>query len=314
MTASAWHFEKYRALAMSIASSGVGMGVLLYPMLIRYLYVTYGWRGALLILGGVTCNMMACGATYPRKQQRLPNIDANPEKKGVWNINIFRNIDYTLLCFNSLFNCIGLSVVYVHMAAYAEALGVDPDRGALLFTTIGIANFLGRFLYTGLVQLSYCSPLLLHVVGYFLVGIFTLLVPLSSHYSWLVFYAAMFGSLSASIGCMLPLIIVDLVGADLMASGYGNQLFFQAVGQTAGGPFAGEQARVWSWSQFIWYHTSSAESLREFDHERHMLTPHPTESLHEFDNDRYMLPITTLHPLNPYTSHHGCHLLLHFTH
>ena len=74
-------------------------------------------------------------------------VDHEAEKIGIFNFCIFKNISYQLLCFNNLFMCFGLSIVYVHLSAYASTTGISSNLSALLISVIGASNFLGRIAF-----------------------------------------------------------------------------------------------------------------------------------------------------------------------
>ena len=58
------YFKKKRALATGIAESGAGVGTVIFAPLTNYLISVYGWRGALLIVGGIVANIVVCGALF----------------------------------------------------------------------------------------------------------------------------------------------------------------------------------------------------------------------------------------------------------
>lgn len=58
------YFEKYRSLATGIAVCGSGLGTFIFSPLSAYLIETYGWRGTMLIIGGITLNCIIFGATF----------------------------------------------------------------------------------------------------------------------------------------------------------------------------------------------------------------------------------------------------------
>ncbi len=67
-----FYFEKRRALANGIACSGSGVGVFAYAPLTRYLQDEFTWRGALLILAGITLNCLVCTAMFrPLESKKL---------------------------------------------------------------------------------------------------------------------------------------------------------------------------------------------------------------------------------------------------
>ena len=85
--------------------------------------------------------------------------------------DVFASRQYVVLCVNNTLLCFGLSVVYVHLFAFAigtqpdvegrdgdtdAAAGTTSDEGrvytdpasaALLLSTIGAANLVGRFVF-----------------------------------------------------------------------------------------------------------------------------------------------------------------------
>ena len=56
------YFNKKRGLANGLAISGAGVGVFLMAPLIQFTLREYGWRGTILICGGVVLNFCVCGA------------------------------------------------------------------------------------------------------------------------------------------------------------------------------------------------------------------------------------------------------------
>lgn len=58
----AFYFEKRRALATGLAVCGSGIGTFVFAPLFEYLIEEYTWRGSLIILSGITLNLVVCGA------------------------------------------------------------------------------------------------------------------------------------------------------------------------------------------------------------------------------------------------------------
>lgn len=56
------YFNLRRSLAMGLGFTGVGLASFAFSPLFQYLVEAYAWRGALLVLGGLSFNMIACGA------------------------------------------------------------------------------------------------------------------------------------------------------------------------------------------------------------------------------------------------------------
>ncbi|XP_060065968.1 monocarboxylate transporter 9-like [Ylistrum balloti] len=78
------HFHgKARFVALSFVSSGSGCGAMVFPFLLDYLIKMYGWRGCLLIVGGLMANMICftaiCKPPSPSIQQNFPRLLVNDD-------------------------------------------------------------------------------------------------------------------------------------------------------------------------------------------------------------------------------------------
>lgn len=79
------YFVKLRGLANGLCISGSALGSIILPPLLRYLLETYGYRGAVLIMGGVTLNVFVAAIFYepvenhmirvPRVKKALDDIE-----------------------------------------------------------------------------------------------------------------------------------------------------------------------------------------------------------------------------------------------
>ena len=205
-----------------------------------------------MMLSGICLNMCVCGALLrpirldtshksPDTKEDLKTGAQNQEKKktSLLNLSIFRNFHYLLLCLNNAFFCYGLSVVYVHLPAYAGTIGFTENQGAWLFSVLGVCNFIGRIAFGVLAHIPAIGTTSLYLCALSSVGVVTLFVPLATSFSGLLGYAGVFGFLSAAFGTLLPQVIVTVLDLSLMASGYGYILIFEAIGTLLGAPVAG---------------------------------------------------------------------------
>ncbi|KAH8294437.1 hypothetical protein KR018_003723 [Drosophila ironensis] len=72
------YFEAKRSLATGIAVCGSGFGTFIFAPLTEYLIGSYGWRGALLIIGGIVLNCIIFGAMFrPLDLEKLPQTPPN---------------------------------------------------------------------------------------------------------------------------------------------------------------------------------------------------------------------------------------------
>ncbi|CAH1785202.1 unnamed protein product, partial [Owenia fusiformis] len=101
------YFEKKRTLAIGVAASGIGFGSFIYPPMIDALNNQYGWRGALLMLSGITLNICVAGAFMRPFKSKIDENKVNVEQK-IFNVAIFRSLNYLILCLNNFFILFGI--------------------------------------------------------------------------------------------------------------------------------------------------------------------------------------------------------------
>lgn len=236
------HFNKYRTLAVGVATSGSAVGLMAFPPLISYMTNQYGWQGALLVSGAISCNLFACSlALRPVEREKVPTLgtESPPKKPSVMNVGVLRNTNYIVLCINNVFLMLGISILFVHLTAYAASLGHDPTKSSLLFSMMGLTGFLGRIFYGLLAQHPRVRPITLYTVGFLLSGISTVLCPVFSSFQGLLVYAAAYGLFSSCLGTIMPFVITEMLEMKLLNSGYGYLMLFEGIGTLSGGPIAG---------------------------------------------------------------------------
>ncbi|XP_026846740.1 monocarboxylate transporter 12 [Drosophila persimilis] len=72
------YFDSKRSLATGIAVCGSGFGTFVFAPLTEYLIGSYGWRGAMLIIGGIVLNCIIFGAMFrPLELEAPPKTPPN---------------------------------------------------------------------------------------------------------------------------------------------------------------------------------------------------------------------------------------------
>ncbi|XP_052856319.1 monocarboxylate transporter 12 [Drosophila gunungcola] len=72
------YFEARRSLATGIAVCGSGFGTFVFAPLTEYLIGNYGWRGAMLIIGGIVLNCIIFGAMFRPLELEAPPQNTPP--------------------------------------------------------------------------------------------------------------------------------------------------------------------------------------------------------------------------------------------
>ncbi|XP_055616240.1 monocarboxylate transporter 12 [Toxorhynchites rutilus septentrionalis] len=68
------YFVKLRGLANGLCISGSALGSIILPPVLRYLLVTFGYRGACLIMGGITLNVWIAAIFYQPVEKHMKRV------------------------------------------------------------------------------------------------------------------------------------------------------------------------------------------------------------------------------------------------
>lgn len=90
------HFTRRRTLVLGVGFSSIGLSSFAFNPLFQLLVETYAWRGALLILGALSLNIVPCGALI--RPRRRPEAAAKVlTRRTTWFRSTFREIAPTAL-------------------------------------------------------------------------------------------------------------------------------------------------------------------------------------------------------------------------
>lgn len=270
------YFSKYRKMSVGMSTSGVGLGLFIFPPLLSVLHAVFSWRGTMMILAGINLNLLLAAAAFmpPRRpeeaekerrellaeklrRQRLLRakttssvLSLSESKRKPWyeawnvvrtlELSLFKNPHYVALLFNNLLYSFAVSIVFTHLSNYAKSLHYHTFQCSILISVIGVTNTIGRFLLSLIATLPWANVIGIYCVCLGLLSLLTLPVIFSSSYEVLVIYAVVFGFVTASFGTTTPEVIIYICGLNRLASAYGYVLVFEAVGMLLGGPAAGE--------------------------------------------------------------------------
>lgn len=163
ITVLGFYFTRRRALANALASMGVSLGIMLWPLLSGYLLEDLGWRGTFLIFGGVFLHCCVCGAIVrpvatsmaPETKEGSPPPSKTPAPSclAACGRAIQRHLAFDILWHNAVYRMytlgvmwmiVGFPLPHVFLVPYAIRHGVDEHRAALLISIIGFCNIFLR--------------------------------------------------------------------------------------------------------------------------------------------------------------------------
>jgi OFA family oxalate/formate antiporter-like MFS transporter len=249
-----WFIEK-RGLAVGIAQSGLGVGVIIIPPLSGAMISALGWQQAILILGALvflvlfTTSFFLIG--HPEKIGLLPD-GRKPAPPGGGRLspgleNIHQEVNWTAAeaihtrsfwVLAALFFCTWLLVFFplVHMVIFALDIGLPQKSALLAVGALGASSTLGR-LTMGYVsdRVGRKRTLGLNIA----LQVFSWLWILNTHSAWmLIAFAGFFGFSYGAVSAIFPSIAGDYFGR-LRAASVIGAIFTIAGVAAAFGPIVG---------------------------------------------------------------------------
>ncbi|XP_019617881.1 PREDICTED: monocarboxylate transporter 2-like [Branchiostoma belcheri] len=237
-----------------------------------YLMDEFGWKGALLIIGGIMLNMVVAGALVrpleaysdrkvlngPRKPTNSRLIDsdtvlepgtakkcssaATDFLKTFWARMDFKMIliPSVALFMASLFMmqfCLFVPSLYI--IPRAKQLQIEDYAAASLLSVSSVADMVSRLAVGAIPDNSRFSRFDQYGLSLCLLGISTLLLPLAKTYPALVAYAIAHGAFYGAFAPTLLTCVAELVSPKRLPSAIGIMMSIQGCASLAGPPFAG---------------------------------------------------------------------------
>ena len=152
-------FRSSLGLALGIASSGIGVGMLLVVPLCQLLIQEFGWRAAFRVLALLSSTSVIFAATYLLKQWPTRGQDAAHDPTSTREVGVssarmrFRNLTklmcttpFWLMVSIFFFGAVSSQTLHVHQVAYLVEHGISAIAAAWVVGTVGIASVFGKTL------------------------------------------------------------------------------------------------------------------------------------------------------------------------
>ncbi len=245
-------FVRHKGLAIGVASIGIGFGTMVLTPVAGYIVENYHWRSGFIFLGvivlvvGVLVSQMLMGKSRPEEYGLFPDgdqpgIKTLERKEDISNASsssVLRDHRFWVLVI-----CFGGAIMvemmmFVHQVSYAVDNNIGRIAAASSLGAIGVASIFGRFFF-GWLSDHIRDPKYSAFLG-FLVMASGMLILLSTETAGMLYvYALVFGFGYGSLAPMMPVLLYDRFGRDVLGSAYGLLTFFTAGIGGVTGPVLG---------------------------------------------------------------------------
>ncbi|XP_061583839.1 monocarboxylate transporter 2-like [Cololabis saira] len=272
LTIISGYFLAKRPLANGLVMAGSPVFLCFLAPVNQYLLGQYGWRGSLLILGGMMLNCCVAGAlmrpvtlpcnlpTQKKEEQPIkPNTDIKgscmKSAKKFVDLSFFKDRGFVIYLIGNVMYIFGAYAPIVFLSAYAVSQGVDEYSAAYLLSIMG---FVDMFIRPGtgfLANTKWIRPRIQYFFSLAMVfnGTCHLLCPLMTSYSLLVVYAVFFGVAFGMVFAMIFECLMDLMGNQRFPSAVGLVTIIECFPMLLGPPSAGLLVDVFGDYKYLFF-------------------------------------------------------------
>ncbi|KAJ7316002.1 hypothetical protein JRQ81_002164 [Phrynocephalus forsythii] len=292
ITVLGYYFIRRRALANALASTGVSIGLTLWPLLSQYLLDEMGWRNAFLIFGGLLLNCCVCGAVMrpvplpppapPSQSSSGPSAEGTPLSNGnplhpkeqpslsrsaTCLLNLQKYLAFDIFCKNKGYQIYTIGVSWmvmgfvlplIYLVPYAILNGVEERKAALLISIIGFINIFMRPMAGLLSGLNVFTGRRIYLFSAAVMfnGLSNLICAISAEYNVLVLYCLVYSISMSVVGALIFQVLMDVVEMDRFSSALGLFTILESITILIGPPLAGLLVDLTGHYSYVFYASS----------------------------------------------------------
>uniref|UniRef100_U3I852 Major facilitator superfamily (MFS) profile domain-containing protein n=1 Tax=Anas platyrhynchos platyrhynchos TaxID=8840 RepID=U3I852_ANAPP len=219
------YFSKRRALANAIASAGECAFAFTFGPLFQWLIGQYGWKGALLIIGGIQLNICVCGVLMRPLTSNCCLEAKRPE--------------FVLYAMFGILAAMSFFVPPLFLVPLSYSLGIDESWTASLLSILAMVDFAGRLLCGWYANLHVTKTIHLLTMTITLISTSLMLLPLANNYLSLAIFTGFYGFFFGTTVAVHITVLADVVGMSDFDSALGLFMLIRSTGGFLGPPLAG---------------------------------------------------------------------------
>jgi MFS family permease len=236
-------------MALGIASAGMGLGGIVFPLLAQWLISSYDWQRAFFVLSLVVFVIILPLAQFLKKspqQMGLKPYGASRTIKDGQSPALARGLSLNqairasrFWIFTPIHACFlfSMQVIYIHIVPYAEDVGIAPMVAASIMSVIAVSTIIGN-LSIGFIsdkiggRLAFSACLVLAALA--------LVWLLFAEEIWMFYlFAVVFGLAVGGTNPLATMITAELFGLKYLGIVLGTVMLIGTVGGALGAPLAG---------------------------------------------------------------------------
>ena len=242
-TLSQWFPPKMRATAIGIKQSGISFGGAVGAVLIPVIALAWGWRGTMIVIGGIILVVVFLCWIYYREP--YPGVEATKSQfittKGLLQTITKRNL--VLQSLAGAMYCIPSVVIATYLVLYLkETLSISVIVAGTCLMVAQLGTVAGRILWGVISDRLFAGKrkkvMIIMGVSMTLLSVITMLI--SSNTSlWLIYALFIVFGFSTGIHGLHVTFLAELAGEKMAATGVGFGAAVSAIGMVVATPVFG---------------------------------------------------------------------------
>ena len=284
--ACVYYFDRWRALASGLATSGSGIGTMFVSLVCNYIDIKYGPKGyfiAICLISSMTIifALFASPITHNKEEERklVTPMENGPASKYDSDTNqeeidngTLRNTLILLKDKRMVLYCMVhmlYELAYYQPIVYLPELmtkdhGISREWSGTIISVLGFFYMAGKILTGLIVQYLTISPIMLSAANMGLIGICFIGFTFCTTYVHFVIVTVAFSPMLASIGVLTPLIIIEIFGDEKLKDGFGLIMIGKVLSTVWGPPIGGALKDYSAKYNFTFYAASAFQFIGSF--------------------------------------------------
>jgi MFS family permease len=230
-------------MALSFASLGTGVGAMCIPLLLQFCIDNFGWRGSILIMGGLALNLPVCGMTYAEVKSRKsgtastqkPLINITECLKVLMTNGLFVWFVVAMAMVTSVLN-----IVSIFLIDYLQSRGMTREEAVNVYFIMTITATVFRLVPGILKQIPGISVTVFPVMFASIGCVALALLPLFKTRLTLIFVACVYGCSLGGVVTVNSIVVLKLINREHYSTAIGINGALSGLSSIAAGPIAGE--------------------------------------------------------------------------
>lgn len=242
------YFKKKIGIVNGIVSSGSSLFTATMPYILRHLLETN--ENAIAVpfrfLGGILGFIIICSLVYkpvltPKTKPEsvmATNRQKSKTTSSVIYLDNWKNNRYLVWVVSFPLALFGYFVPYIHIGKYIE-LNFPSSSKDMPMMCLGIASFVGRIVFGIIGDLPRANRIVMQQVSVVLIGLSTMMIPLTDSYGFILFCFIMMGLFDGCFISVIGPIAIEICGAAGSTQAIGFLFAFCSIPLAIGPTIAG---------------------------------------------------------------------------